>query len=69
MLGKVSAAKSNIIAFWESPSAGTLKQAAEAKAGLPKAIAEANALLATAAKVSAALKAADITLTVPAAVK
>jgi hypothetical protein len=69
VLGKVSSAKNNIIAFWESPSASTLKQAAEAKAGLPKAMAEANAVLASAAKVSAALKAADITLTVPAVAK
>jgi hypothetical protein len=68
VLGKLSGAKNNIIAFFETPSAATLKQGADAKAALPKAIAEANAVLKEAAKLSAALKSADITLTVPAVV-
>ncbi len=68
VLGRLSTAKSNVLAFWESPSAGLSKQANDAKAALPKAISEANALLATAAKVGAALKPFDIAFTVPAAV-
>ena len=69
VLGRVSTAKNNILAILESPSASVVKQANDAKAALPKAIAEANAVLAQAAALSATLKPLGVTLTVPTAIK
>jgi hypothetical protein len=46
-----------------------LKQYADVKLALPKAIAEANAFLAKARTLSQTLKGSDITLTVPPTVK
>jgi photosystem II stability/assembly factor-like uncharacterized protein len=69
VLGRVTTAKNNILAIFESPRASVVKQANEAKAALPKAIAEANTVLAKAAAMSATLKPFGVTLTVPATAK
>jgi len=64
-LARTGAAKSAIMGIWETPSAGMLKQSADSKAALTKAIADADALMPKIAAVSAALKKYDITITVP----
>jgi photosystem II stability/assembly factor-like uncharacterized protein len=66
-LARTGAAKTAIMGIWETPSAGMVRQATEAKAALSKAIAEADALLPKIAVVSVALKKYDITINVPAA--
>jgi hypothetical protein len=57
------------MAIWEAPSASMVKEYNEMKVALPKAIAEANAVLTKAAATSKALGANGITLTVPPTVK
>jgi hypothetical protein len=52
--------------MWDAPTAATVKQSAEVKLALQKAITEANAFLAKATAMSQSLKSYDITLTVPA---
>lgn len=69
MIGRIGAAKSSVAAFWENPSAATMQQYTEAKAMLPKAIADANAFITKANAMSNTLKAHNVTLTVPAAIK
>jgi hypothetical protein len=69
VLGRVTTAKNNILGIFESPSASVVRQANDAKNALPKAIAEANAVLTQAAVLSATLKPLGVTLTVPATVK
>jgi hypothetical protein len=64
--GNVKAAIANI---WEMPSDALLKQYNDVKLALPKALADANALLLKAMPLSQALKKYDVTLTVPAPVK
>jgi hypothetical protein len=64
-LARTGATKSAIMGIWETPSAGMLKQSAESKAALNKAIMEANALMPRIAAVSAELKKYDIALSVP----
>jgi photosystem II stability/assembly factor-like uncharacterized protein len=64
-LARAGAVKSAIMGIWETPSAGMLKQSADAKAALTQAIADANALMPKIAAVSAALKKYEITVTVP----
>jgi hypothetical protein len=54
---------------WEAPSASMVRQYNEVKLTLPKAVADANALLARAASLSQALKKYDITLNVPPTMK
>jgi hypothetical protein len=65
-LARAGAVKSAIMGIWETPSAGALKQASEAKAALAKAVADANALMPKVSAVADALKKYEITLTVPA---
>ena len=64
-LARTGAIKSAIMGVWETPSAGSLKQASEAKAALAKAIVEANALMPKVEALSTALKKYDIAMTVP----
>jgi hypothetical protein len=61
----VSGVKVAIMGIFETPSAGMLKQGAEAKAALAKALAEANALLPKVSAVGTELKKYDIALSVP----
>jgi photosystem II stability/assembly factor-like uncharacterized protein len=66
----VALVKSQILTFHDVPSDTLIKRAADVRATLPKAIAEANAFLVTKAMpLSAALKKHDVALTVPAPVK
>jgi photosystem II stability/assembly factor-like uncharacterized protein len=69
VVAKINGARASVAAFWEMPSASTMQQINEAKTGLPRAIAEANAFISKANAMSAALKPHNITLTVPAPVK
>jgi photosystem II stability/assembly factor-like uncharacterized protein len=69
VVNKIAQAKAGLLAFWETPSASIMQQYNEAKSGLPRAIAEANAFLAKANAMSASLKAQNVTLTVPATLK
>jgi photosystem II stability/assembly factor-like uncharacterized protein len=69
VLAKTSGLKNSIMSFWEAPSGSLLRQYNEVKLSMPKAVADANAVLTHAATVSAALKKYDITLTVPPTVK
>jgi len=69
VVAKIGAAKSSVAAFWENPSASTMKQYDDAKAALPKAIADANAFIAKASAMSNTLKSHNVTLTVPPAIK
>lgn len=69
VLARIVSAKGGVLAFWEMPSASVMKQYTDAKAALPKAIAETNAFLAKANAMSTTLGAQNITLTVPAAIK
>jgi photosystem II stability/assembly factor-like uncharacterized protein len=61
--------KTQMLAFSETPSDTLMKQYAEVKAALPKAIADANAVLVKAMAVSQTLKKYDVTLNVPAPIK
>ena len=65
-LGRLSAVKVAIMEIWETPSAGMIRQGAEAKAALARAVTEANALLPKITALGTELKKYDITLTVPA---
>ena len=66
VFARTSALKQSLMGVWEPPSAASVRQYNELKLSLPKAVAEANAVLARAATVSQALKKYDVTLTVPA---
>jgi hypothetical protein len=66
---KVSATRSLLLAFQDNPSDFVVRQYTDLKLSLPKAILEANAVLAKAQTLSTALKAHNITLTVPPAIK
>ena len=69
VLGRTAALKSSLMGIWEAPSGSLVRQYNELKLTMPKAVADANALLARATSVSQALKKYDITMTVPPAVK
>lgn len=69
VLARVGAARASVAAFWEMPSASVMKQYTDAKDALPKAIADANAFITKANTMANALKAQNITLTVPATIK
>ena len=69
VLNQLSDLKVGVLAIWEAPTAAIVKQSADARAALQKAVTEANAFLAKAAALSPSLKTHDITLTVPAPVK
>jgi len=62
-----SGLKQSLMGVWEAPSAAMVRQYNEVKLTLPKAVADANALLARGASLSQALKKYDITLNVPSA--
>ncbi|MEA3247177.1 MAG: hypothetical protein U9Q74_13580, partial [Gemmatimonadota bacterium] len=69
VLGRITQAKTGVLAFWETPSPAIMRQYNEAKAMLPRAIADANGIITRANTLSQALKAQGITLTVPATIK
>jgi len=69
VLGRASTLKTQLMGVWETPSASMVRQYNDVKIALPKAVADANALLSRANGVSQSLKKVDITLTVPPAVK
>jgi len=60
-----SGLKQSLMGVWEAPSAAMVRQYNEVKLTLPKAVADANALLVRGASLSQALKKYDITLNVP----
>ncbi len=66
---KVGTVKGSVLAFSDMPSDTIMKQYADVKLALPKAIAEGNAVIAKASVLAATLKKAGVTLTVPATVK
>ena len=65
VFGRASALKQSLMGVWEPPSAAMVSQYQAVKLALPRAVTEANAVLARAASVSQALARYDITLTVP----
>jgi hypothetical protein len=69
VLARESGLKQALMGVWEAPSASMVRQYNEVKLTLPKAVADANALLARAASLSQALKKYDITLNVPPSTK
>ena len=69
MAAKATAVKTQVLAFVEPPSDTLLRQYAEAKSGLSKAIADANAVIAKAMGLAPTLKKYDLTLNVPVPVK
>jgi hypothetical protein len=69
IVSRVGSVKSGMMAFTEMPSAAVVKQYDDVKVALPKAVADANALLLRAMTMSQTLKKYDITLTVPAPIK
>jgi uncharacterized membrane protein YgcG len=69
VLGRTSALKTQLMGVWEAPSASMVRQYNDAKLALPKAIADANALLVRATAVSQNLKKSNITMVVPPPVK
>ena len=69
VVSRTAGVKSAIANIWEMPSDALLKQYNDVKLALPRAIAEANALLVKAMPLSQALKKHDLTLNVPSPVK
>jgi hypothetical protein len=65
VLARGSGLKQSLMGVWEAPSASMVRQYNEVKLALPKATADANALLGRAASLSQTLKKYDITLNVP----
>ena len=68
-LTRAGAVKGAIMGIWETPSDAAMKQVAEVKAELPKAISEANAFLGKVKAMNAALSPYGATLTLPSASK
>jgi photosystem II stability/assembly factor-like uncharacterized protein len=69
VLARASALKGAVMGVWETPSEATVRQSADARAALQRAVVEANALMAKAMTMSQTLKPYDITLTRPAPAK
>jgi hypothetical protein len=65
VLAREAGLKQGLMGVWEAPSASMVRQYNEVKLALPKAVSDANALLAKAVSLSQTLKKYDITLTVP----
>jgi len=65
VLAREAGLKQALMGVWEAPSASMVRQYNQVKLELPKATADANALLARATSLSQALKKYDITLNVP----
>lgn len=66
---RVTNAKAAVTAFWEMPSASVMRQYNDAKSMLPSAVAEANAIIARANGLATALRAHNVTLNVPQAIR
>jgi len=69
LLGRTATLKTQILAFQEMPSETYVKEYNELKVAMPKAIADANALLLKAMTLSQTLKKYDVALSVPSPVK
>ena len=65
LVARAGAVKNQIMGIWEMPSESLMKQYADIKLALPKAIADAEALLARARTASTTLGRSGVTLTVP----
>jgi hypothetical protein len=68
-LARAIAVKGQVMAVWEAPSDATVRQSADSKLALLRALTDANAFVGKVPAMSQALKAYDVTLTVPAGVK
>jgi hypothetical protein len=69
VFARASALKQSLMGVWEPPSAALVQQYESVKVALPKAVAEANAVLTRAASLSAALERYGVALAVPPAAK
>ncbi len=69
VLGRVGSLKGDIVGFGDMVSDTQLKQYNELKLAMPKAVADANAVITKAMTMSQTLKKYDVTLTVPAPIK
>ena len=69
VLARTATLKGGIMGIWEPPSDASVRQSADAKLALQRAISDANAFLAKATAMGQTLKPYDIMLTVPGAVK
>jgi hypothetical protein len=65
VLARTTALRTALIGIWEPPSAWMVRQYEQAKLELPKAVSDADAVLARGAGVAQALQKVGITLTVP----
>jgi photosystem II stability/assembly factor-like uncharacterized protein len=65
VLAQLSALKVGVGAMWESPTPAIVRQSTAARSALQQAVTEANAFFSRAAALSAALKAQDVSLSVP----
>ena len=69
VLARESTLKTQLAGVWETPSASSLRQYAEVKVALPKAVADGNAFLGKAGAVATTLAKYGVTIKVPASVK
>jgi hypothetical protein len=65
LVARVGAIKNQIMGIWEMPSEALVKQYADIRLTLPKAITDANAILARARTLGTTLGSSGVTLTVP----
>jgi hypothetical protein len=65
LVARVGAIKNQIMGIWEMPSDALVKQYADIRLTLPKAITDANTILARARTLSGTLGSSGVTLTVP----
>ena len=63
--GRAAALRTSLIGIWETPSAALTRQYSELKVELPKAVAEANAVLTRAGTLSQTLKRSGIDFSPP----
>lgn len=69
VLARVGNVKTQILTFYDMPSDTLMRQYADVRIALPRAVTEVNAFLTKATALSQALAKSNVTLTVPAAVK
>lgn len=69
VLGRAGSVKGRIMAFHDMPSDAIMREYADVRIALPRAVTEVNAFLAKATALSQALAKFDVTLTVPPAIK
>lgn len=69
VLARVGTVKTQILTFYDMPSDTLMRQYADVRVALPRAITEVNAFLTKATALSQALAKSNVTLTVPGAVK